>query len=240
MFRMNISESESAYQHEITIEGDRALVNRLRDVISPAAWVQRTQQYETTYANGERRESASFNIGLWNLRRTNNNKSVAQSILEFVTENNITLPPRTQYLLQYWKMEVDMISEQKSYRSRFPLNADLTSPKNLNRILNQCSPEAKLPSQQAIFELFENSKAMEGQKSYYQPLPPYEYEVTNFLKQQGCARKEVASDSACKAYAMYFYPREQNFWEKQVSRMREYTSVTPPSELLVKILGKKP
>jgi hypothetical protein len=231
MFSMHISHVEKEDDRIITISGDRVLVNNIRDAIksSSQVWIKNIQEYTTTYADGQIRDSASFTIGLYNLRYRVNNKSIAQMLLEFVAENKITLPSRDQYLLQYWRLEADMINEDKSYRSRFPTNAQLTSSKTLNKILKRCDP-AKLPDQKAMFGLIEHSKAMENKDHYLQPFLPYEYEIQEFLKQQGCAKKEEPRRVVdLYKFTVYLSKTSHSFWDQQVSGSKFKTATSTPA-----------
>ena len=182
MFKVALSNSGSfGDEDRIYINGNKDLVKQLKDTILSHAWVSDYQEYEYLDDNNTC-INASFNIGLYELNELVNECSIARLFYSFITDNQIDLDKRTDYLLQYWMYEVNMINEQKSYRSRLPKTSqDLTSASKLNKLLDRCEKEEFSPSPEQLFNFLENSDAMKGNTAYCQPLLPFEYEIEKFV-----------------------------------------------------------
>lgn len=200
MFKIEISDISD---HEINIAGDKHLVEQLYRIIHKSAWVHDYQNDNfVNRQNGN--ERAKFNIGLWNLKKSIDECSIAQILLNFIKTNNSAVDARTEYLLHYWAFEVEMIKNGNSYRSQLPSTSQsLTSPHKLNSILDRCQYS---PSWEALFNLFEKSDAMEGNTAYCEPLMPYEYEIAAFERAKDKDHAQIRTASRIIAQGQ----RDQN------------------------------
>lgn len=187
---------------EIHMSGDRKLINPLHDFfVRLHLHTINYQEYINTDFDMIRTEDASFHIATFDLKKSINDCSVAQIILNFVLENKLEIDERTKYVIQYWAFEIKMIEEKKSYRSKLPKeNQKLTSPKTINTILNECKKAKYLPSVTHLFNFLEHSKAMEGKTFYLEPLMPYKHEIQEFANNKNLAEIRKSSRIIAQGY----------------------------------------
>ena len=123
-----------------------------------------------------------FYLGLWNLQEDSIRGCLFTYLL--LSLNNVEISPRDDYLLKYWAFELDMIKEQKSYRSKLPAAEQrLTSPKTLNTILDR--DEKTYPNLEALFRFLENSSKRKKNVLHASESPvPFEHELDKFIPRQ--------------------------------------------------------
>lgn len=190
MLRVSIS-----YEHdvEIYISGNKIIVNKLHSLINNEAWVCNKQEYIAIDGNNNQRsEEASFTLGLWNLKTNIGDKFIVNIILDIIADTKSKIDDRIKYIMEYWAFESKMLSDAKSYRSRFDKTSqNLTLPITINTILDRCWKFNFIPPKNLLFDFLEGSDAMKGKLYYISPVCPYKYELDNFSKMKVRSIMEV-------------------------------------------------